>query len=611
MNLTAEQIVQSWGWVDAPRDILSRAESYVGMMYQKVEHIVASLNIIDKQDIDSIVRDKPDHRIMLDWLSQHSSEVRENIGLIQSITMGCQFVDLNKTFFEVHPDLITNKDLQKEADAFRAYIVLCQSRTPILVFSEAADYKVFSQLAGPSLANSTILRHFPDIKLAIGPRDSVMRALNSVLTSNGSDNNQSVSVVHSSALRDNESLKVLDDIHSTTLKDGSTDIHIDVVPSGEIEVRYRIHGDMHSMPIRLTSEQYLSVIRYLLKASDAQRSSSIMVDPADGRYQYADRNGNVVNVRASFIPSQHVQVNNAPAISARLRLQMMNDGEVDLAEKGIAPEVIRLIEPMIKQGQGLILLVGPTNSGKSTTIAGLLSKHREIYGDKKCRLSAEDPVERFIGGMNQFEVAVHRRGKDGFATLSKNFMRHDPDLIFLGEIRDAETAEHAVQFADTGHLVFSTLHAKTASSALQRLLNTLPVEKALLRQAAIESTNLILAQRLVKKVCQHCASPFRDLNTTELNEIEQLSALRGLDIKHPSRVRDLNPKGCSECRYTGIAGVMPINDVMVLDDKTRGDLMEPGAKLAQVARQSVRISFEDMASKYIEQGLTTWEAILV
>lgn len=599
-----------WGWHEPPQSIVERARQTLQWQYRNTKDIAIGMGYITAEEAESILRGRPEHRQELDWLAQNSLEVRENIDRIQAIHLGQQYTEMSDQYFDIHPLMQSDREIQKEANLYRAYLTICQGQEPVLVFAEATDLKAFIQQTGPALQQSHLRKELGEVAIALGPREAVMRGLNRILRDADDSNKQSVTVVHSSALRHSQELKVLDEMHAATLREGGTDIHIDVLPNGAIAVRYRVHGDMEDMPIRLGAEEYLNISRFLLKVSDAQRSSAMMVDPADGRYQYSDKTGNIVNVRASFIPTQHIQVHNAPSVSIRLRMQQMNEGEINLLEKGVSQQVMDLIGPAIKQGQGLVMLVGPTNSGKSTTIAGLLSLHRKIFGDKKSRLSAEDPVERFIPGMNQFEVAVHRRGKDGFAVLSKNFMRHDPDVILLGEIRDEESAEYAVQFADTGHLVFSTLHAKTSSSALQRLLNTLPVDKPLLRQAAIESTSVIMAQRLVKKLCQHCALPPRPLNDDERNEIRYLRETKGLDITEPKSVRDVNREGCRQCRG-GIIGVMPINDVLVLDDDVRLELLNPNAKLAHVARSAVKINFEAMATDYIEKGIVGWEALLV
>ena len=368
--------------------------------------------------------------------------------------------------------------------------------------------------------------------------------------------------------------------------------------------------DMEEMTIKLSQSDYSAIKSYLLKTSDAQKNSGMLVDPKDGRFQYVDSSGNVVNVRASFIPTSHITVHGDPAVSIRLRLQKLNDTVLRLNDMGLHPKITKTINTAIRQTQGIILLVGPTNSGKSTTIGGLLEEHREIYGITRSRISAEDPVERFLQDVDQFEIPSHRRGKDGFSTLCKNFMRHDPDLIFVGEIRDSETAEYAVQFGETGHLVVSTLHAKSGASAPQRLINMLPPEKPMLRQAALEALNLVLGQRLVKKICQDCAAPLAPLTEDQRIELEEAIEQMGLNINPPVKHRMINSDGCPNCRM-GVSGIVPINDALVFTDSLRDELMKNPEEIVPICRNRMMISFQEMALEYIEAGLIPYDAMVV
>jgi type II secretory ATPase GspE/PulE/Tfp pilus assembly ATPase PilB-like protein len=603
------ELTNKWGWKEAPKEALLLAAQCIDLQHRQHAEIIQTLGLLSQQEIAQTLESVSSKVAPIEALAGAHKRVRDRINLIQAFHLGVQYTEMPGHYFTPHPDL-NETDVKEEAKKYFAFLTLCQDATPVLVFSDAEDYKRFERQTGPARAESALRRKYPALVCALGPRNTVLKALDTLNDTGAQEDLAAVKVAHSSALREDRQLQILDKAFAQALGDGSTDIHIIVRSNGHPAVMYRVMRDVEEMPLRLSQDDYSAIKSYLLKTSDAQKNSAMLVDPADGRFQYIDNTGNVVNVRASFIPSSHVMVHGAPAVSIRLRLQKLNDTVLRLEEMGLHKKVRDTINAAIRQTQGIILLVGPTNSGKSTTISGLLEEHREIYGITRSRISAEDPVERFLTDVDQFEIPSHRRGKDGFSVLCKNFMRHDPDLIFVGEIRDAETAEYAVQFGETGHLVVSTLHAKTGATAPQRLINMLPPEKTMLKQAAMEALNVVLGQRLIKKICQECSEPLTELSAEEAEEIGAALSIKGLDMDIPKAHRRVNPEGCQHCRK-GITGILPINDVLVFTDELRDELMRSPDQIVTICRKRTLVSFEEMALEYIEAGLSPYDSLVI
>ncbi len=605
---TPLSFVQSWGWNEPPAEVQEQADAAAKLAFRNAAEIASELGHCDLQTAVDALERRPPNRRDMDWLIAEIPALRDHAPQLYALSLGVEYVDYSKAWFKPAADLMLDRDLARECREYRAFLTTQTGGTTVLVFADPEDLRGFQQTAGTKASTSALRSRFPSLPVALAEREAVTRLLDGLAEDRDSDGQASVRIILAQTLRANTDTKLIDDVHAIALEAGATDIHIDVLPEGTIEFSHRVRGDVERMPVRASTEQYLRLQKFLLKNSDASRTNGLLKDPCDGRYQYVDGNGNTVNVRASFMPSQHITVGNEPSVSMSLRLLKMNDGEVVLSEKGVREDVVATIEKAIKPGQGLVLLVGPTNSGKSTTIAGMIGLHREIYGDRRKRVSAEDPVERFIKGVKQFEVAIARRGKDGFQVLSKNFMRHDPDMIFLGEIRDTETAEYAVHFADSGHLVLSTLHASSPEVALQRLINMLPTDKPLLRQAALDACTLIVGQRLAQRLCPHCRIE-RQISQDERDQLAFLGELRGRELTAPEKIYDRRRAGCSHCKNSGITGMVPLNQTLVLGAKLRERLLEPGARIAAIAREGVTITFEQMALDYMREGVVAFDAI--
>lgn len=370
-------------------------------------------------------------------------------------------------------------------------------------------------------------------------------------------------------------IKLVNLLITRAVESRASDIHIEPF-SDEVKVRYRIDGvlsDVESVPKRLQAAM-VSRIKIMAKLNIAERRL-----PQDGRIRLlvGDRE---IDLRVSTIPILHGE-------SIVMRILDKESIVIDLDALGFMPDTLRDFNRLITKPNGIILVTGPTGSGKTTTLYGALDKIN--VPDKKI-ITVEDPIEYQLKGVNQIQV----RPAIGlsFTNTLRHIVRQDPDVVMIGEIRDLETAEIAIQAALTGHLVFSTLHTNDAPSAITRLLD-MGVESFLLSS----TVRGILAQRLVRIICLECKA-----EDTSKDQAEELKALGVRDD-----VRLFRGRGCEACTYTGFRGRMGIFELLVVDEVMRRLILKNAdeGEIRGAARQGGMKTLLEDGMRKIEMGSTT------
>lgn len=375
-------------------------------------------------------------------------------------------------------------------------------------------------------------------------------------------------------------IKLVNLLITRAVESRASDIHIEPFED-ELKVRFRIDGVLHdieSTPKRLQAA-IVSRIKIMAKLNIAERRL-----PQDGRIRLRI-NEREIDLRVSTIPVLYGE-------SVVMRILRKEGIVIDLDLLGFPPQTLSAFNSLIKKPNGIILVTGPTGSGKTTTLYGALDK---INSPDKKIITVEDPVEYQLKGVNQIQV----KPKIGlnFASTLRHIVRQDPDIIMIGEIRDLETAEIAIQSALTGHLVFSTLHTNDAPSSITRLLD-MGVENFLLSS----TIRGILAQRLVRVICPDCREVDRSIA-----DREELSIL---GLNHDIAL--YKGKGCEKCAFTGYYGRTGIFELLVVDDDIRRLILKnaDSNQIREVARQQgMRTLLEDGAEK-IRAGMTTLSEVL-
>jgi general secretion pathway protein E len=360
----------------------------------------------------------------------------------------------------------------------------------------------------------------------------------------------------------------------------ASDVHLEAYQDG-LRVRYRVDGVLQnapSPPVHLTAA-IISRLKIMAELDIAERRL-----PQDGRIRLRLQNRQV-DVRVSTVPTLRGE-------SVVLRLLDKERGRISLAELGMAPDTLELFTEVVSRPHGIVLVTGPTGSGKTTTLYGAIEMIRT--GREKI-LTVEDPVEYELAGVPQ--VPVNEKVGVTFAAALRSLLRQDPDIILVGEIRDAETAQIATQAALTGHLVLSTLHTNDAPTALTRLLD-LDIAAYLVAS----TVDAVLAQRLVRVICASCKTETRP----------DKAAARRLDVEALGLTRVWKGTGCPECRGTGYRGRTGVYELLVMDNELRLEVQRRRGSeelRAMAVAKGMRTLLDD-GVRAAREGVTTLDEVL-
>ncbi|MDD4765147.1 MAG: GspE/PulE family protein [Atribacterota bacterium] len=368
------------------------------------------------------------------------------------------------------------------------------------------------------------------------------------------------------------------------IKEGASDIHIEPYGEKSLKVRYRIDGVLHDImsPPRNLHMAIISRVKIMSNMNIAERRL-----PQDGRIK-VQVHGREVNFRVSTIPA----VNGESAV-----LRILDPAQImlDLKSIGFSKHNLKKYQELIEKPNGILLVTGPTGSGKSTTLYATLNILNSV--EKKI-MTIEDPVEYRLDGINQLQA----RPKIGltFAAGLRSFLRQDPDIMLVGEIRDKETADIAIQSALTGHLVLSTLHTNDAPSSIVRLID-MGIEPFLISSSVIG----VIAQRLVRKICDYCK---KEIPVTD--EIKKV--MEGLNI-NPDKMKVFHGEGCQHCKGTGYKGRTAIFELMVINENIR-EMIYRNASLNEIRQTAIEkngmVTLREDGFRNIIKGITTVEEVV-
>lgn len=377
-------------------------------------------------------------------------------------------------------------------------------------------------------------------------------------------------------------VRIVDDLLVQAIQEGVSDIHVEPRPD-KLSVRFRIDGILKEIHAFSTKQQpaILSRLKILSKLDIAERQKC-----QDGRIKLKV-GSREIDARVSTLPTYYGE-------KVVLRLLDQQRVQLGLEELNLSPHNLNCIKNMITQPYGLILVTGPTGSGKSTTLYACLNS---INSEQRNIITVEDPIEYQIPMINQVQVNVKKELT--FANALRAILRQDPNVIMVGEIRDPETGEIATESALTGHLVLSTLHTNDAASAVVRLVE-MGIEPFLLAPSLLG----IVAQRLARKICLECKEAY----TPRKADLETL----GLLDEESADIVFFRGKGCGACKKTGYKGRIAIHEVLITTETIRG-LISERAPLTAIRDQAAQAGFINMrldGIRKIAKGWTTLDEIL-
>ncbi|HEU5232163.1 MAG TPA: GspE/PulE family protein [Terriglobales bacterium] len=382
-------------------------------------------------------------------------------------------------------------------------------------------------------------------------------------------------------------IRLVDTMIFTALERRASDIHIETMDDS-VAVKYRIDGVLQQAMPPISKEHHSTIVSRIKVMSELDIAERRV--PQDGRFRVKYK-GRLIDFRVSIMPTVHgengvLRVLDKESMSEKFR-------KLTLDVVGFDEEDLRHFRRYIKEPYGMVLVTGPTGSGKTTTLYAALN---EIKSEEDKIITIEDPVEYQIRGITQ--IPVNEKKGLTFARGLRSILRHDPDKILVGEIRDTETAQIAIQSALTGHLVFTTVHANNVVDVIGRFLN-MGVEA----YNFVSALNCILAQRLVRVICDSCKKPVRYTP-------EQLEA-SGMDTPEWREFTFYEGEGCIECAGTGYKGRTAIHELLDLTDRIRELILEkkPTSEVRKAAREEGMRFLRESALAKVRSGTTTLKEI--
>ncbi|MGH9316456.1 MAG: type IV-A pilus assembly ATPase PilB [Thermoanaerobaculia bacterium] len=381
-------------------------------------------------------------------------------------------------------------------------------------------------------------------------------------------------------------IKVSNLILIEALKAGASDIHVEPYEK-EFRVRFRIDGILHNimaLPMR-TKDPLISRLKIMAKLDISEKRL-----PQDGRIKIrlrVEERSRDLDLRVSTVPAQFGE-------KVVMRLLDKTKLQLDMTQLGFEPEPLRRFKDSIDRPYGIVLVTGPTGSGKTNTLYSAIA---QLNDPTVNIMTAEDPIEFNLAGINQ--VQMKEQIGLTFASALRSFLRQDPDIILVGEIRDFETAEIAVKAALTGHLVLSTLHTNDAPSTINRLMN-MGIEPFLVAT----SINCICAQRLVRRICSHCVE--------EVETPPQMLIQVGFAPDEAKTIKIKRGRGCERCSNAGYKGRVGLYEVLLFSDEIR-DMILSGASSIELKRKAIEegmVSLRMSGLQKIRESVTTLDEVL-
>lgn len=484
-------------------------------------------------------------------------------------------------------------DIVSYQDAVRRGCIAVRdsSDNTLFLFSDPFDSSIRAWAQG-SVTQPLFWRltHSSDLHAFMAKHEHLIRAVDdALLTSGTADGNVEQTVISLRSISENSSpvVKLINSALYDALKAGASDIHLECTPQGLV-IKNRIDGVLNRIGEvrgREIAEHAISRIKVMAELDIAEHRI-----PQDGRFK-AVLDGRDVDFRVSIMPC----IFGEDAVLRILDKKSLSDelNGFSLDSLGFEASVMKEIRRLASEPYGMLLMTGPTGSGKTTTLYAILT---EINKGLDKIVTIEDPIEYQLPGILQ--IPVNEKKGLTFARGLRSILRHDPDKIMVGEIRDAETAHIAVQSALTGHLVFTSVHANNVFDVMNRFLH-MEVDP----YSFVSALNGVLAQRLVRITCRHCAEPYTPVDA-ELND-------SGLDRNAVQHYRFVRGNGCGQCRGTGYAGRKAIAEILLLNDELR-ELITSRASvrlIKEAAKQNGTRLLREAALDLVAQGVTTLEEI--
>jgi type II secretory ATPase GspE/PulE/Tfp pilus assembly ATPase PilB-like protein len=591
MDTTTEDKIKSllaqWGYEDtAPEEMHKNAALSVSLQGLVSGQAIVRLQLATQEQIDTLLRDKPANVLSMEYLSEKIPGLRAQMPRLLALLHGIPYLK-SLTGFELHPAMTKNERVKARCDELNAVLVSSTAGRPLLLFADHATLSGYAAAGRIEKLEDPIRK-----ELEADPLCGIAESTQLSKLGKSSEEELAQRVV-SAASQDNfwasvtartDGERILTRLLDNAIARKATDIDIMPLRDGTAMVRIRVHGDL-VLPDRhdiLAPEVATEITRFLISRSRAGDGGRLR-EPADGQMTYKNASDEV-NMRCSFIPADRFGLD-FDMITVSARLLPRTTRSIYLDDLNLPAIVKEEVLKALMGPPGLIVLSGPTNSGKSTTIAGIAGEYQKINGISKKLLSLEDPVERHLEGIMQIPV------NNNFAKLVRAALRHDPDLVWVGEIRDSASSNACVRAATSGHVVLSTVHANNSILAFQAIANYLSSTakngegSSASRFDLAESLSLLIGQRLVKKLCPHCKQEHAPA-AAERKAVLDYIVREGQDGFVPRATEILEGPvfrakegGCALCAGSGYGGERPVVELLPVSRTVKDLFLEHDNKL--------------------------------
>lgn len=599
----AFDLAKKWGWEEPNSQILTIAKTSLKMRSAQVGRILVAFKAITEDQLKTLLAEQPEGQKFLQYAANKIPTVRPYIDRILCLKSGSPFYESFDGLFTLHP-LMDDQAVYNATSALDAVLLLTGEKQTIMVFSSMAQFTNYTTAGTAAkqidpIRNALLTYNYDETKsknksadlnqlyCGLGNRGEVINYLTKSKQSKKEESQEaSTEKIWLGSSASTPEQQILARMLDACIENKVTDMAITPQRSGGATNRMRRYGDLIKMPIAfLTEEQYRPILGFLMSRSGANREATRKFYPTDGQLTYRSGSGDVF-LRLSFIPMNHPGSDlDMQSISVRFFPRV--ETSINLEDLGIDPAIADEIGMAARFRQGLILLCGGTNTGKSTTIAAALGENIRFHGEKLKRVSVEQPVERYLKGVSQFNILetlkVDSEIVDGFKLYLRALKRHDPDVIWVGEIRDQESADVCVASAITGHLVFSTIHANNTILGYDNLSKMVHADH---RYQFVEALSLIVAQDLVKCVCAKCGV-VEAPTEYEHKMFKAASKKYGFVGEIPKKVIHAKENGCNHCEGTGFTGVKPINEVLVCTKEVKEAMLDMLSNINVTASRSI------------------------
>lgn len=625
------EIVRNWGFGQLTNDsLLEHADAVIRYRHAKVGEIISGLGIESADRIERLILNKPARAKTLEYLASNGVKgLASNIDRIMAIQNGVAYILNSFRELTLHPEFLKKgrrAAIQPELTRWGMLPMVCGDKL-LLMFDDFEKMVQFGALGKSDRLASVLFGMLSEVAGTrpessqfnlIVAKNSVLLEYQQKMSDSALDSGvseETLQTIYQSEADDDPAIAQVVRILNEALQQEINDIAI--IPdrkTGAGRVFFRKYQKLTNSNIVLNAAERDALTRILTARSRANPSGGRLLHPVDGNANFEGKIGQAF-LRMSFIPLEESQF---PSTAVSIRVLPRTSKHVEMSDLNIDPDLQQELLYFTRRKYGLIVVCGPTGSGKSTTIAGLLCEHEKMFGDTLKRVSVEQPCERILPGVLHIDVSQHRynaneRGSDtdNFGMALRAILRHDPDLVFVGEVRDKESCTVSVDASNTGHLVFTTTHANDPILGYRRLASFLDKDR---RFDLVNVLEGILAQRLITTVCKHCSHE-TILDDDAIAQLQRYAKNKGIDLASyslPKTFRMANKEGCRLC-IEGNDGMVPVHGLLTMNPRVRHLLLSDDEKdwmQAQAASDSKYTLFNG-AFKLFEQGLIDLESVML